>query len=216
MTPAIKALIIAETLIFVFYLFAKDVQPFFLAHLALGPGFWMGEVWQPVTALLVNIHPLTFGFTLLGLWFSGSAERMLGTPLTVQIFVVAGILANVAMAAVAMALAVPGVTSGAVLSVLALIAAFGRIMGRTEIYLAGGMFVRARSFVFTILGVNALISLVSGDWAGVAGLLVAALIGWALAAGGLSMLFADLRVRHARRHVHVIDGGRRDKPRYLN
>ena len=43
------------------------------AHLALGPGFFAGEIWQPLTSLFVHLDFIGFVLTTIGLWFVGMA-----------------------------------------------------------------------------------------------------------------------------------------------
>src|SRR3954447_15100977 len=99
LTPAIKAMVIADALIFFFYVFAKSLQGPMREHLGLGPGLFRGEVWQPVTALFVHFDPIGFLFNMVGLWFVGAfIEREHGTRRFLALFFASGILANLAIA----------------------------------------------------------------------------------------------------------------------
>src|SRR5688572_3055936 len=105
LSPVIKALVIAETLIFVFYVMVQGLKWFFVEHLALSAAALRGEVWQPVTALFVHLEGFSFFFSLIGLWFFGAAvERQLGTRRFLILFLGSGVAANVAMGLVATAL----------------------------------------------------------------------------------------------------------------
>src|SRR6476661_8893228 len=101
LTPTIKILVIADALLFFFYVFVREARGFMEAHLAIGPGLLHGEPWQALTSLFVHFDPLGFIFNLIGLWFVGAfIERTQGTRRFVTLFFTAGILANVAIAVV--------------------------------------------------------------------------------------------------------------------
>src|SRR6266545_8060880 len=100
LTPAVKALVVIDALVYFFYLFVPAARASMTAHLALGPGFLQGEVWQPVTALFVNTSFPVFAINLLGLWFMGSFEITHGMRRFLILFFGAGILANLAFAGV--------------------------------------------------------------------------------------------------------------------
>ena len=53
-TTTVKTLVIAELVVYLFYVLARDARPFMLTHLALGPRFFAGEVWQPFTSLFTT------------------------------------------------------------------------------------------------------------------------------------------------------------------
>ena len=70
LTPAIKALVIVDALLFflLLALYGRPAGAALEAHLGLGPGFFRGELWQPLTALFVHFpHSfLSFVFNLIG------------------------------------------------------------------------------------------------------------------------------------------------------
>src|SRR4051812_3673832 len=87
LTPAVKALVIVQTVMVCFYAVVREGRPFFVNHLALGPGMLHGEAWQPVTALFVHLDGLGYFFDMIGLWFVGAfIERQHGTRRFLQIF----------------------------------------------------------------------------------------------------------------------------------
>ena len=43
LTPTVKALVIVDTAIFLFFVVVRQSRPFIAGHLALGPGFFAGE-----------------------------------------------------------------------------------------------------------------------------------------------------------------------------
>src|SRR4051794_27490473 len=77
MTAAVKVFVVADLLIYLFYVLAPNVRGFAETHMALGPGLFKGEVWQPVTSLFTHLSLLGFVFSVIGLWFVGSViEQM--------------------------------------------------------------------------------------------------------------------------------------------
>ena len=68
------------------------------AHLAIGPGLFAGEVWQPLTSLFVNSTSLGFVFSVIGLRSSAAfSSATQGTRrFLLLFFVIAGVLANLA------------------------------------------------------------------------------------------------------------------------
>src|SRR5258708_6763587 len=102
LTPVIKALVIAQTLVFAFYRLVPQSHGLLAEHLALGPGLWEGEVWQLLTALFLHTDGITLILNLIGLWFVGAyTERTTGTRRFLLLFLGSGVASNLAMAGVA-------------------------------------------------------------------------------------------------------------------
>lgn len=211
LTPAIKTLVIVDALLYALYVFVRDVRPNMIAHLAVGPALFAGEVWQPVTALFVHFDVLGFIFNVIGLWFVGAfIERTQGTRRFLILFFGAGILANLAIAVVNhLRVYQAGYPfDGCSLAVLALFTAFGRIYGRQPTQVLGGLFMQARYLALILVGWSVVASLLRGDWALLAGTLVAAAVGYLGGApGGVRELYDLFRARRLRRRYHVLDGG---------
>ena len=221
LTPTIKAFVVANALVFFFYVFVRQSRPMIEAHLVLGPGFLAGEVWQALTSLFVNVNPLGFLFNLIGLWFIGAMiEQIQGTRRFVTVFLAAGVLANLAIAVVwrLRPFAPPIYDDGCWNSVLALYVVFGRIHGRTQTRVLGGLFLQARTLAIIFVAWSALANLARLDWGGLAGTLVAAGIGYLGGTrGGLGEAWAALKARRLRRRYRVIDGGAgRPRKKYMN
>jgi membrane associated rhomboid family serine protease len=221
LTPTIKVLVVSNALIYFFYVFVRPVRPLVEAHLVLGPGLFAGELWQPLTSLFVHLSPLGFVFNLIGLWFVGATiERTQGARRFVTLFLVAGVLANLTMAAVwqLRAFRPPYYDDGCSYAVLALFVAFGRIYGSASTQVFGGLFLRARTLAIIFVVWAALASLARADWAGLAGVAVTALVGYLGAApGGFREAWAGFKARRLRRRYRVIDGGGgRPKKKYMN
>jgi membrane associated rhomboid family serine protease len=218
LSSAIKALIVAETVIFAFFLLAIPLRPVMAAHLALGPRLFAGEYWQLATSLFLHIDPNRFLYSVLGIWWAGSdVERAHGTRRMLALFFVAGILANLAFAVVSRALLGEVMPfGGASLAVLALFVAFGRIYGRTMVNLFGVFAVQARYIAIAFVGWDVVFALAAVNWAELAGIAVATLVGYLLAVpGALDSFWDGLKVRRLRRRYRVIDGGRPPK-KYVN
>src|SRR4051812_23541132 len=80
LSPVIKFLVIADALLYAFYIFVEKAQPFFDQHLALTLATLSGEAWQPLTSLFVHVRFITFLFNVIGLWFVGATiEHQVGT-----------------------------------------------------------------------------------------------------------------------------------------
>ena len=212
LTPAVKVLVIVETLVFFFYAFVERLQPFFREHLALGPGLFHGEIWQPLTAMLVHVDSRASGFftlfmNLVGLWFVGAfIERTNGTRRFLQLFFTAGILSFVAMGLVGR-LKLYDLGQGCSYAVLALFVAFGRMYDRSPAQILGGFVMQARYLAMLLVGFSVMVDLGRGDWASLAATLVASGVGYAMAGGGFGDLVASFRARRLRRRYRVLDGG---------
>jgi membrane associated rhomboid family serine protease len=209
MTPSIKALVILNAVVYSFYIFVTPVRPLMIAHLALGPGLFDGQLWQPLTALFVHFDVLQFVFDLIGLWFVGAfIERTQGTRRFLTLFFSAGLLANLAVVGVWHLRGFGAVYDGCSLPILAIFVAYGRIFGRASTQVLGSLFVQARYLAMFWVGWAVLASLMSRNWGLLAGTLVATAIGYLLAApGGLRELATLWRTWRGRRRYRVLDGG---------
>jgi membrane associated rhomboid family serine protease len=221
LTPTIKALVLANTFVYAAYVFIDKLRPLIKDHLALGPRFLSGEIWQPLTSLFVHLNPINFALDLLCIWSMGAAiERTQGTRRFLILFFGAGVLANLGFAGVsALSTYQSGdVTDGCAFAVLALFVAYGRIYGRTPTPVLGGLVLQARTFALVFVGFFAVMSLSRADWASLAATAVTTVAGYLLAApGGLAQAWAGLKARRLRRRYKVLEGGaRRPSKKYLN
>lgn len=228
LTTTIKTLVLINLCVYLFYVFARDWRPFFEYHLALGPGFFNGELWQPLTSLFVHLDFVGFVLTTVGLWFVGiSIEQARGPARTSALFFVGGLLSNLVIAGVWRLRgfgAVPFV-DGCSFSVMALFVAFARMYGRQPVqFWPTTLMVQARYMVLGLTGIAALVTIAQGNWPWLAGLFVAVAVGFFGAApGGWSTLrtfFANARdvsrARRLRRRFGVIEGGERPPKKYVN
>jgi membrane associated rhomboid family serine protease len=223
LTPLIKGLILAMGVIYAVYLFIREARMPLVTHLAIGPGLFRGQVWQPITSMFVHVEPLLFAMDLLGIWFTGAQlERVQGTRRFLTMFFVAGALTNVTIAVVDRALMggleLPvAFTFGSAFAVLAMFVAFGRIYDRTPTQILGGLFVQARYMAIFFVGWFALAALVRANWGELAATAVASAVGFFGAApGGLDAIRSRLKMRRKRRRYGVIEGGKRSSKKYLN
>jgi membrane associated rhomboid family serine protease len=207
LTPTIKKIVIVLTTSFVAYLFAGPARALF-TYIALGPRVFHGQPWQLLTGLVIEVDPIVFLFNLLGLWFTGAmVERSLGTRRFLVLFLAAGVLSNVAIAATSQLWGwQPPV--GCWLAVHALFVAFARIFDREEMMIVPGLFVRARHIGIFWVVFALFMSAIRGDYPFVVGVVVSSITGFLLAGrGGLKEAFDTFRARRLRQRYKVLDGG---------
>ena len=208
LTPTIKKIVIVQATIFGLYLLAPAAVSL-LSHLVLGPKVFRGEPWQLVTGLAVELKPLNFLFQLLGLWFTGAmVERSLGTRRFLTLFLGAGVLGNLAVAGVGHFTGGAYGDIGAWLAVHALFVAFARIFDQQEVSIVPGLVVRARHVGMFWVAFALFVSILQRSAPFVAGVVVASLAGFFLAApGGLRAAYDTFRARRLRQRYKVLDGG---------
>jgi membrane associated rhomboid family serine protease len=219
LSPVIRNLVIANTLIFLFYAAVRESQPFITNHLALGPGTLAGEVWQPLSSLFIHLDFLSFAFNMLGLWFVGATiERSVGTKRFLALFFGTGVAANVTMVLASAALGRAELSAGSGSAVLALFVAFGVIFDRTQARVLGGLVLEARVLTAILVAFALLADLARASWANLAGDVVAVVLGFVMAGGRGAMLgnmWATWKARRVRRRYQILEGGRR-RPPYVN
>lgn len=208
LTPAIKALVIANTAVYLLYVFVKEARPAMLEHLAVGESI-LREPWQPLTAMFVHFDPLSFLLNMVGLWFVGAfIERTQGTRRFLTLFFGAGILANVAIGLVASVYGARSVYAGTSMAVLALFVAFARIYGPAPTQVLGGLHMKAHHLAMIFVAWAVIADLLRRDLPSLAGTLVVTALGYVLASpGGLREAYDAIRARRARQRYKVLDGG---------
>jgi len=216
LSPAVKALIIT-TVSYVFFVMVPAVRERLVGLLFLGPGFWHGRVWQPLTGLFAQSQLMRWFFDVLGLWFVGATiERQLGRQRFLLIFFTAGIACNLAIAVVSRLLpSFAGVVrpDGAGFAVLALFVTFGRLYRGMQVQILGGLVMESMYATLLFVGLPFVMDLVQGDWPALAGDAVAVAVGFGLGAGGSAELWALLKLKRPRHPYKVIDGGKSGKGR---
>ncbi len=222
LSPTIRTLVIANAFLFAFYVMVPPAQPLFRNHLALGSSVSAGEAWQLFTSLFVHLDFLSFVFNLLGLWFVGAAiERSVGRTKFLVLFFGPALLANVAMAFVALWLRTGEVFAGCSLAILGTFVVFGRIFDRTPARVFGSLVMEARTLTAILIAFAVLGDLTRLSWASVAGDVVVVLSAYVLSGGrGVGPLQLWRRISSkggvARRRYQVIDGGRSQRPPFVN
>jgi membrane associated rhomboid family serine protease len=228
LTATVRALMIGTTLIYLFFAVVRESRGFMATHLALGPRFFAGEVWQPVTSLFVHLDFLGFLLGMIGLWFIGLfIEQARGSRRTALLFVGGGALANLAIAG-AYALRGYGPSSfddGNTYAVTTLFVAFARMYGRQQVqFWPIPIFLQARYLMLIMVGWMVAASVAQGNWPALAGLAAALAVGYFGAGpGGLAEIRTFLanardlaRARRLRRRFGVIEGGGRRPKKYVN
>jgi membrane associated rhomboid family serine protease len=194
------------------------------AHLALHPrrALWP-EPWQLVTSGFFHPRALPLFFSAFTLWIFGSAvEQRLGTRRMITVFIGSQVAGAVAWAVAGLLLGSDVPLTGCGPGGLGLVAAFGVAYKGVPLSLFGAAQMKSRVLALILVGFAAVQSLLHGDLVDLAGLLVAAGVGWVLAghrginlAGTFASPWDKLRLWRLRRKYKVIQGGRTEK-RYKN
>ena len=213
LTSTIRALLIANAVLFGVFILVRPLRTAMISHLAVGPRLFVGEVWQPITALFVHFEIWSFIFTMIGIWWVGASfERTQGTRRFLGVYLTAGVLANLAFGLVAHLgyVQAGGIFAGGSLAVLALFVAFGRIFGRTPMPIIGGLTLQARTIAMIYVAWSVVVCLSGAETAvpELAATAVSTAVGYFGAApGGFDGLRDALKLRRLRRRYRVIEGG---------
>ena len=216
LTPTVKALIIALTLGYFFFVLTPPLNDWTVTHLLLGPNLWHGEVWQPLTALFLTNRFMGWIFGVIGLWWVGAyVERTRGQRFFLGLYLGAGVAANVVAGALGYFVEGGPIVrgDGAGFALTAIFVAFARIYGAQPAQIWGAFSMRADYFTWILIGFSLLVSLFNRDFAGFAGELVAVGLAFAVTGG-----FASLQRRRQaakRSRYTVLQGGKR-RPTTLN
>jgi len=228
LTTTIKTLVLINFCVYLFYVFARDYRGFFIRHLALGPGFFAGEIWQPVTSLFVHLDFIGFVLNTIGLWYAGVAiERTVGARRCTALYFAGGLLANLTIAGTwwLRGFGTIPFVDGCAFAMTGLFVAFARLYGRQPIqFWPTTLMVQARYLCLILVGIAAAVMLAQGNLPWLAGLAVAIAVGFFGAAPGggeiLRTFFANARdiskARRLRRRFGVIEGGERRSKKYVN
>ena len=226
MSPAVRALLIANTAMFVASYFVHDLN----LWLGLMPEdvVTRGRIWQPFTYMFLHADPFHILFNMLGLWMFGvELERMWGTPFFVRYYAVTGV--GAALITVAMSLLplpwspriYQSVTIGASGAIYGLLLAYGLSFPNRPIYLYFLFQIPAKYFVM-IVGAIAFFSSVSNQPGGIshAAHLGGLLVGYCYLRGRRLLRWnpiAELKYRYLRwkigrmrKKFDVVSGGRSD------
>jgi len=223
LTPAIKAIVIANVVAFVISL----VLPAITLTFGLRPADIFGRlhVWQPITYMFLHAGIFHILFNMLALWMFGvELERMWGSRFFVQYYFICGV--GAAMTTVLLSF-VPGsfgaqlyysLTIGASGAIYGILLAYALYFPNRPILLYFIFPVPAKYFV-AIMGAISLLSSMGGPGGGIAhtthlGGLVA---GYLYLKGGRLHLLSEIKYRYLkwrinrmRRKFDVYSGGRAD------
>jgi membrane associated rhomboid family serine protease len=222
MTPAVKAILLANIAFFVVSLFYRPM----VDYLGLVPKEVLGRgwLWQPVTYMFLHADAMHILFNMLGVWMFGvELERRWGTRFFARFYAVAGIGAGITVIAVSLLPIVAlretydAVTIGASGALYGLLMAFAIYYPDRPILMFLLFPIPAKYFVM-ILGALAFLitpgSRVSNS-AHLGGLLFAYLYLKGRSSGGLT---AEIKYRYLkwkmnrlRRKFDVYSGGRSDR-----
>ncbi len=222
LSPAIRALLTAQVALYAVFLLIRPLRPAMALHLAVSPRLFAGEYWQLVTGTFLHLDPRSLLYSVLGIWWAASdVERAQGTRRMVALFLIAGILTNLALAVVSRHMyGEVMLFGGASFAVIALFVAYGRIYDRTPANLFGVFSVQARYIAIAFVGWDVVAALAGPtiDWPSLAAIAAATVIGYFGAApGGLDGLWDALKIRRLRRRYRVIEGGAGRPPKnYMN
>jgi membrane associated rhomboid family serine protease len=211
LSPTIRNLVIAESVLYGIYIMAAGLRDPILQHLALGPRFAAGELWQPATAIFVHTDLWSFVFDIIGLWFVGATiERDQGRRRFLLLFFGAGLAANLVIGGFIALLRVGGGATGCGDSVLALFVALGVFYGRTPVRVWGQLVLQARILAGILVGMSVLALLLQGAWPSLVGTLVAIALGYFIAGGKVRAISAFLAGWRGKRRttLGVMEGGR--------
>jgi membrane associated rhomboid family serine protease len=224
MTPAIKALIIANVVMFVLgeYI-VREMQ----LYLGLRPADVVTglRLWQPATYMFLHGGIFHILFNMLALWMFGvELERMWGTRVFTKFYFVSGVGAALTTIVVSF-MPVPfaddvysALTIGASGAVYGVLLAYALYFPNRPIYMYFFFPIPAKYFVM-IIGAISLLSSMNGPGGGVAhtthlGGLIAA---WLYLKGGRLHLLSEIKYRYLkwrinrmRKRFDVYSGGRAD------
>jgi membrane associated rhomboid family serine protease len=222
--PAIRALIIANAVMFVIRLLFPEITLFF----GLRPSAVIEQLrlWQPVTYMFLHAGLFHILFNMLALWMFGTElERMWGTRSFVWYYFATGLGAGVSTLVVALLpfrfadSVYDAVTIGASGAIYGVLLAYGLYFPRRPIYLYFIFPIPAKYFVMLMGAIALLSSIGESGGSGVAhvahlGGLVA---GYLILRRGQIHPIAELKYRYlrwkfgrAKRRFDVHTGGRRD------
>lgn len=222
LSPAVRLLVIVETVAAFAYFLITPLRPIVEQHLALGPGVLRGELWQPLTSLFVHIDPVSLIFNLVGLWFVGaSLEQQVGSRRFWILFLVPAVFGHLAEAAAMVLFRQPVVSAGCGLAIVAFFVAFALLFPGAQARVVGALVMDARRLSALLIGFSLVMTIAYQQWPALAGTVVAivvsALVVGRRAPGGVSGLVASFRPSKPRRRYQVLEGGKRDrKPPYVN
>jgi membrane associated rhomboid family serine protease len=223
LTPAIKALVIANVVAFAVSWFWRPLVLLF----GLQPAQVVasGHLWQPVTYMFLHAGISHILFNMLALWMFGvELERMWGSRYFLKFYFVCGI--GAALATILVSFLPMGATEGIYTSltigasgaIYGVLLAYGMYFPNRPIYLYFVFPIKAKYFVMIMGAVSFFLSM-GGPGGGVAHIthLGGLVVGYLYLKGGRVHIVAELKYRYLkwrinkmRRRFDVYSGGRAD------
>ena len=225
LTPAIKALVIANVVAFAVSWFARPV----LLTFGLQPADVLGRLhlWQPITYMFLHGGVSHILFNMLALWMFGvELEKMWGSRFFLKYYFVAGVGAAITtivlsfLPIASLAELYTSLTIGASGAVYGVLLAYGMYFPNRPIYLYFVFPIPAKYFVM-IMGAIAFFLSMGGPGGGVAHIthLGGLIAGYLYLKGGRIHLLSEIKYRYLkwrinrmRRRFDVYSGGRADGP----
>jgi membrane associated rhomboid family serine protease len=193
MTPAVKALLVANLAVYVVELLVANWLGYDEAvfnHLALSPSrvfrLPLPEIWQPFTYMWLhdNVLPSHLLMNMLGLWmFGGLLEMRWGSRSFVRFWVLCGIIGGLGFLTVASLIGWNTRIVGASGAVFGLLVAFGILYKDLQVYLMFMIPMRGRTLVLLFVGIELLTLLTRTETFSVVAHLSGAAGGWLLVTG---------------------------------
>lgn len=228
-TPAVKAIIIANVAVFL----ATFAFPILLPYLGLIPQAVVrrGWLWQPVTYMFLHRDFFHILFNMLGIWMFGvELERLWGTRFFLRYYAVTGVGAAVTTLTVALlpfefsALTYSAITMGASGALYGLLLAYAMYYPDRPILMFLLFPIPAKYFVI-IIGAISFLSSIGGSERGIAHAahLGGLLFGYLYLRSGRGGMTAEIKYRYLkwkmnrlRRKFDVYSGGRGDWDRHVH
>ncbi|MEQ1898279.1 MAG: rhomboid family intramembrane serine protease [Vicinamibacterales bacterium] len=225
LTPAVRALIVANVALFVLTFLVPEIT----LRLGLRPADVFGRfaIWQPVTYMFLHGSLSHILFNMLGLWMFGvELERTWGTAFFARYYAVCGVgaaattlLASLFPGSIGDAL-YPSLTIGASGAVYGLLLAYGQYYPNRPIYFWMIFPIPARYFVLIIGAISLFLSMSQVGGVAHTAHLGGIVAGYLYLKGGRMRPMAELTYRYQRwkidrhrRKFDVYPGGRGPGPR---
>ncbi len=193
MTPAVKALLIANLAVYIVELLVANWlghYEFVFRHFALSPSrvfnFPIPEIWQPLTYMWLHDHvmPSHLLMNMLALWmFGGLLEMRWGSRSFVRFWVLCGVIGGLGFLVVASFIGWNTKIVGASGAVFGLLVAFGILYKDLQVYLMFMIPMRGRTLVLLFVGIELLTLLTRTETFSVVAHLSGAAGGWLLVTG---------------------------------
>jgi membrane associated rhomboid family serine protease len=222
MTPAVKWLLGVAVATFLIWLFGNDsIKGEYVRWLVLTPGsLARGEVWKLLTTAVATVDGIGLLFNGLMLWlFVPQLERWWGARRFLTFLAITVLVGNLVSALVGLALGATLVPlHGLDPFILASIVAFGVLFANQQVALFGVINMRGRTLAIGFVVLQVMLTLIDRNWVRGAGTLAAMATAWLMTSGGFTPNLWLLRLRRwwLKKRYKVIDGGRKDKQKWVN